>query len=170
MSYTLDYKDYIGVWEVDAAPEFVIPRKPLTIASRLWLNRVAVEQGWEVRSRLGDNSDSVDWQVFRVTSAGLESAVAAEDTIPWATSAATTTITSPTLSNVSEHYLKLTYNWGDTSFVEKKTITIFDSTGANSSTHGAGNVVSLHSFSRPGVTHVVWQTENGDLVARTGPS
>lgn len=45
-----------------------------------------------------------------------------------------------------------------------------DSSGASSGTHGAGRIIAVHPLEKPEVRHLVWQTSNGDLVARQNAS
>jgi hypothetical protein len=52
--------------------------------------------------------------------------------------------------------------WG----VDRYLYLVGDGEGAN----GSGQVVSLFSYERPEVQHIVYQTLNGDLVARQNPS
>jgi hypothetical protein len=35
---------------------------------------------------------------------------------------------------------------------------------------GSGAIIALHTYERPGVVHVIYETEDGDLVAKQDPS
>jgi hypothetical protein len=45
-----------------------------------------------------------------------------------------------------------------------------DPSGDNSGTHGAGRIIEVQDYELPEVNYVVWETVNGDLVARSDPS
>jgi len=65
--------------------------------------------------------------------------------------------------------IRTAWNWtgeGQSWSVDRYLYLLGDGGGAQ----GDGQVVSLFSYDRPEVQHVVWQTLNGDLVARQGPS
>ena len=45
-----------------------------------------------------------------------------------------------------------------------------DPAGSLGTSHGSGMLVSIYEFDRPEVTHIVWETDNGELAARPNPA
>ena len=76
-----------------------------------------------------------------------------------------------TLTQVGAYQCIYNWSWGlpgrDWWYLEH--FDVVDPSGGSSGTDGAGRIIAIKSFEPPGVVHVVYETINGDLVAKQNP-